>query len=71
VIGTKKWFYIREEPNTTTLCDVGYIPKKRVSWNEKPEYVAQVRELMEMLPWNRLDGPAVAESFISQRVQPS
>jgi hypothetical protein len=27
----KKWFYIREEPNTATLCDVGYIPEKRVS----------------------------------------
>jgi hypothetical protein len=27
----KKWFYIQEEPNTATLCDVGYIPEKRVS----------------------------------------
>jgi hypothetical protein len=34
----KKWFYIREEPNTATFCDVGYIPEKRVSWNERPEY---------------------------------
>jgi hypothetical protein len=66
----KKWFYIQEEPNTATLCDVGYISEKRVSWNEKPEYVGQVRELMELLPWNRLDGPAVARSFISRRVQP-
>jgi hypothetical protein len=29
-----------------------------------------VRELMELLSWNRLDGPAVAGSFISRRVQP-
>jgi hypothetical protein len=63
-------FYIREEPNTATLCDVGYMPEKRASWNEKPEYVGQVRELMELLPWNRLDRPAVAGSFISRRVQP-
>jgi hypothetical protein len=45
----KKWFYIREEPNTSTLCDIGYIPEKRVSWNEKSEYAGQVRELMELL----------------------
>jgi hypothetical protein len=25
---------------------------------------------MELLPWNHLHGPAVAESFISRRVQP-
>jgi hypothetical protein len=61
----KKWFYIQEEPNTATLCDVDYIPKKRASWNEKPEYAGQVRELMELLPWNRLDGPVVVRSFIS------
>jgi hypothetical protein len=46
----KKWSYIREEPNTVTLCDVGYILKKRVSWNEKSEYTGQVRELMKLLP---------------------
>jgi hypothetical protein len=63
-------FYIREEPNTATLCDVGYIPEKRVSWNEKLEYAGQVRELMVLLPWIRLDGLAVAESFISRQVQP-
>jgi hypothetical protein len=66
----QKWFYIREEPNTITLCDVGYIPEKRVGWNERPEYVGQVRDLMELLPWNHLDGPAVVGSFISRRVQP-
>jgi hypothetical protein len=27
-----------------------------------------VRELMMLLPWNRVDGPVVVESFISQRV---
>jgi hypothetical protein len=66
----KKWFYIREEPNTATFCDVGYIPKKRVSWNERPEYARQVRELMALLSWNRLDGPTMVGSFISRRVQP-
>jgi hypothetical protein len=30
----------------------------------------QVEVLMALLPWNRLDGPAVARSFISRRVQP-
>jgi hypothetical protein len=54
------------KPNTATFCDVGYIPEKRASWNEKPEYARQVQELMELLPWNRLDGPAIAGSFISQ-----
>jgi hypothetical protein len=66
----KKWFYIREEPDSGTLCDVGYIPDKRVTWNERPELVVQVEELMALLPLNRLDGPAVAGNFISRRVQP-
>jgi hypothetical protein len=26
-----KWFYIREEPYSATLCDVGYVPNKRVA----------------------------------------
>jgi hypothetical protein len=30
-----------------------------------------VRELMELLLWTHLDGPTVAGSFISWRVQPS
>jgi hypothetical protein len=66
----KKWFYIQEEPNTATLCDVGYILEKRVSWNEKSEYARQVRELMELLPWTHLDRLAIAGSFVSRRVQP-
>jgi hypothetical protein len=65
-----KWFYIREEPDNTTLCDIEYIPDKRVAWNERPELTGQVEELMALLPWNCLDGPAVAGSFISRRVQP-
>jgi hypothetical protein len=47
-----------------------YIPDKRVAWNERPELAGQVEELMALLPWNRLDGLAVAENFISRRVQP-
>jgi hypothetical protein len=27
----KKWFYIHEEPDSSTLCDVRYIPEKRVA----------------------------------------
>jgi hypothetical protein len=66
----KKWFYIRKEPDRTTSCNVGYIPDKRVAWNELPELAGQVEELMALLPWNRLDGPAVARNFISRRLQP-
>jgi hypothetical protein len=66
----KKWFYIREKPNTATLCDIGYISEKRVNWNKRPEYARQVRELMALLLWNHLDGPAIARSFISRQVQP-
>jgi hypothetical protein len=29
-----------------------------------------VEELMALLPWNHLDGPTMAGSFISRRVQP-
>jgi hypothetical protein len=66
----KKWFYIHEEPDSSTLCDVGYILEKRVAWNERPELTGQVEELMTLLPWNRLDGVAVAGNFLSRRVQP-
>jgi hypothetical protein len=52
------------------LCDVGYIPDKRVSWNERPELTGQVEELIALILWNRLDRPAMARNFISRRVQP-
>jgi hypothetical protein len=52
------------------LCDVGYIPDKRVAWNERPELTGQVEELMALLPWNQFDGPVVAGNFISRWVQP-
>jgi len=32
----KKWFYVREEPGSSTFCNVGYIPEKRVSWTDRP-----------------------------------
>jgi hypothetical protein len=66
----KKWFYIHKKPDNTTLCDIGYILDKRVTWNERPELTGQVEELMALLPWNHLDGPAVVGSFISWHVQP-
>ena len=47
----KKWFYIREEPNTITLCDVGFIPEKRTSWSEKPEHLEQILEIFGMILW--------------------
>ena len=34
----KKWFYIRDEPGSATFCDMGYIPEKRVSWTDLPEF---------------------------------
>jgi len=34
----KRLFYIPEEPNTATFCDVGYPSEKRVSWTDRPEY---------------------------------
>jgi len=30
----KKWFYVQEEPNSATFCDVGYVREKRVSWTD-------------------------------------
>jgi hypothetical protein len=70
VIGTKSGFTFEKSPTPPPFCDVGYILEKRVSWNKKPKYAGQVRELMELLLWTRLDGPAIAGSFISRRVQP-
>jgi len=45
----KRWFYMREEPGSATFCDVGYIPEKRVSWTDRPEYAGQVSELMTLI----------------------
>ena len=66
----KRWFYIREEPGSTTFCDIGYIPEKRVSWTDRPEYTGQVSELMTLIDWSRLDGPGVVRNFLSCRVMP-
>jgi len=33
----KKWFYIQEEPNSATFCDVGYVLEKRVCRIDRPE----------------------------------
>ena len=66
----QKWFYIREEPNTITLCDVGYLLEKKTSWSEKPEHLGQILEIFGMIPWKKLDRPSVGGSFISRRVQP-
>jgi hypothetical protein len=49
----KKWFYIREEPNMITLCDVGYILEKKTSWSEKPEHLEQILEIFGMIPWKK------------------
>jgi len=66
----KKWFYISEELNSATFYDVWYQPEKRVSWTDRPEYNGQMEELMNLIQWPRLDGPAVVRSFISRRIQP-
>ena len=66
----KRWFYIREELGSATFCDVGYIPEKRVSWTDHPEYTGQVAELMSLIDWSRLDGPGVVGNFLMRRVMP-
>jgi len=66
----KRWFYIREEPGSATFCDVRYIPKKRVSWTDRPEYTGQVSELMDLIDWPRLDRPGVVGNFLVRRVMP-
>jgi len=66
----KRWFYIRDEPGSATFCNIGYVPEKRVSWTDRPEYSGQVEELMNLIEWSRLDGTGVVSNFLSQRVQP-
>jgi hypothetical protein len=66
----KRWFYIKEEPESATFCDVGYISEKRVSWTDRPEYTGQVEELMNLIDWSRLDVPGVVGNFLNRRVMP-
>jgi len=66
----RMWFYVREESGSATFCDVGYIPEKRVSWSDRPEYTGQVAELMSLIDWSRLDGPGVVGNFLVRRVMP-
>jgi hypothetical protein len=66
----RKWFYIKEEPSSATFCDVGYIPEKRVSWTDRPEFTRQVADLMSLIDWSRLDGPGVVGNFLVRRVMP-
>jgi len=60
-----RWFYIREELGSTTFCDIGYVPEKRVSWTDRPEYTGLVEELMNLIEWSRLDGLGVVGNFLS------
>jgi hypothetical protein len=66
----KKWFYVKEEPGSSTFCDVGYIPEKRVSWTDRPQFAGQVEDLMKLIDWSRLDGPGVVGNFICRQVMP-
>ena len=49
---------------------MGLIPEKKNSWTEKPDHLEQISELLEMIPWKKLDGPSVVGNFISRRIQP-
>ena len=66
----RKWFYVREEPGSSTFCDVGYIPEKRASWTDRPEFDGPVADLMKLIDWSRLDGLGVVGNFICRRVMP-
>jgi len=66
----RKWFYIREEPGSSMFCDVGYIPEKRVSWTNRPEFDSQVADLMKLIDWSRLDGLGVVGNFMCRPVMP-
>ena len=44
---------------------MGLIPEKKNSWSEKPEHFEQITELLEMIPWEKLDGPSMVGNFIS------
>jgi hypothetical protein len=66
----KKWFYIQEEPNIATFCNVSCVLEKRVSWMDRLEYTGQIEELMNLIKWSRLDGPGVVGNFLSRQVQP-
>jgi hypothetical protein len=66
----RRWFYVREEPGSSTFCDVGYVPEKRASWSDRPEYDGQVADLMKLIDWSRLDGLSVVGNFICRRVMP-
>ena len=66
----KRYFYIREEPGSAMFCDMGYIPEKRVSWTDWPEYTGQVSELMNLIDWSRQDRPGVVGNFLVRRVMP-
>ena len=46
------------------------MPEKRVSRTDHLEYTGQVKELMKLIKWSRLDGPGVVGNFLSRRVQP-
>ena len=61
----ERWFYIREEPGSAMFYDVGYIPEKRVSWTDRPEYTGQVLELMSLIDWSHLDRPGVIGNFLA------
>jgi hypothetical protein len=63
------WFYIREEPNQASYCDVSLVLEKTDSWKELPQNTIQIEAIMQLIPWSRLDGPSVVRNFISHQIQ--
>ena len=49
---------------------MGYIPEKRVSWTDRPEFTGHVADLMKLIDWSRFDGLGVVGNFICRRVMP-
>jgi len=66
----KRRFYVREESGSAMFCDVGYVPGKRISWTDCPEYTSQVSELMSLIDWSCLDGLRVVGNFLTRLVMP-
>ena len=66
-----RWFYMKQS-HPAIRCDVDQVPENQRSWSEKPTSadMDQVKELLDLMRGIKINGVAVAVSFIVRRTQP-
>ena len=60
----QRWFYMPQGEHHVA-CDIDQIPVSNAKWLERPGVngMEQVKELLTLIDWRRVDGVIVATNF--------